>query len=241
MLKFFYLLLIIGVSTFAQPKVPTLKMWATDLTNTLSSSQLQQLNNYLKVFEDSTSNQLIFLMIPTLNGHPIEDYSYETSKQNKIGSKKNDNGILFLVAKDDRLLRIEVGYGLEGALPDALCSQIIRNEVVPYFKEGNYFAGIATGVEAIVRATAGEYKNTDKQTDKFDAIEDFIPIIFFIISAISFFSRKGRRRGIFFGGIPGGFGGGSFGGRSGGFGGGGFGGFSGGGGSFGGGGSSGSW
>jgi uncharacterized protein len=228
-------ILLFAVNVFTQPKVPTLTKWATDFTNTLSPSELNQLNNYLKVFEDSTSNQLVFLMIPTLDGYPIEDFSFETAKLNKIGSKKNDNGILFLVSKDDRLLRIEVGYGLEGVLPDALSSQIIRNEVVPQFKGGNYFTGIAAGLQSIVEATAGEYKGVKKKDDNFDSFGDYIPLIFFLISAVSFFGRKGRRNGIYFGGFPvGGFGGG----RSSG---GGFGGFSGGGGSFGGGGSSGSW
>ncbi|MDP2303336.1 MAG: TPM domain-containing protein [Ignavibacteria bacterium] len=231
-----FLILLFSVNVFSQPKVPTLTKWATDFTNTLTPNELNQLNNYLKTFEDSTSNQLLFLMIPTLEGFPIEDFAYETAKQNKIGSKKNDNGILFLVAKDDRLLRIEVGYGLEGALPDAVSSQIIRNEVVPQFKNGNFFAGIAAGIQSIVDATAGEYKSVKKKDDKFDSFGDYIPLIFFLISAVSFFGRKGRKSGIYFGGFPvGGFGGG----RSSGSG--GFGGFSGGGGSFGGGGSSGSW
>lgn len=130
-----------------------------------------------------------------------------------------------------------MGYGLEGSLPDALASQIIRNDVVPYFKSGNYYAGIFAGIESIISATSGEYRSSKKKKDGFESFEDYIPIIFFLLSGFAFFARGGKRRGIFIGGIPGGFGGGGFG-KSGGFGGGGF---SGGGGSFGGGGSSGSW
>jgi len=186
-------------------------------------------------------------MIPTLNDYPIEMYAYETATKNKIGTKENNNGVLFLIAKNDRKLRIEVGYGLEGALPDALCGSILRNDVRPYFKQGEYFEGIKAGINAIKAATVGEYKAPpkEKSKSKFKGFSSFIIIIIFII--ISIISRIGRGRK----GGGGGFiflpGAGGFGSRSGssfggfGSGGGGFGGFSGGGGSFGGGGSSGSW
>ena len=176
-------------------------------------------------------------MIPSLQGYPLENYTYEVAAKNKIGTKQHDNGILFFVAKNDRKMRIEVGYGLEGVLPDALASSILRNEVRPYFKRSNYYTGIKNGIISIVKATKGEYKGsgnsgTGNKKNKFP----FVIIFWLIIFIISMFNRKkhgGRGGGIFFLG-----GGGSFGGSSGG---GGFGGFSGGGGSFGGGGASGGW
>lgn len=243
-----FILLFIPVC-FAQPAIPELKSYATDLTGTLSTDEMNMLNTMLKTFEDTTSNQLVMLMIPTLDDYPIEDYSMEVAEKNKIGSKENDNGILLLVAKNDRKLRIEVGYGLEGVLPDALANSIIRNVIVPHFKRDDYFSGIATGLQSIIAATAGEYAAQPDENKKDKKGPGGIStIIFIIIFIIFFFLRggKGRRgRGGFvflpgLGGFSGGgsrsssWGGSSFGGFSGG-------GFSGGGGSFGGGGSSGSW
>ena len=228
-------------SVKAQGELPVLKYLATDLTNTLSSDDIFTLNGMLRAFEDSTSNQLVFLMISTLEDYPIEEYANQVAQKNKIGTKKNDNGILFLVVKNDHKIRIEVGYGLEGALPDATSNSIIRNEILPLFKKDNYSAGVFAGVSAIIKATVGEYKNDSPGKRKGKNSYGWIIPILFILFSILF--RGGRSRGIYLGG---GLGGGL--GRSGGFGGfgggssrGGFGGFSGGGGSFGGGGASGSW
>ena len=221
------------------------------MTGSLNNSELASLNSTLKSFDDSTSNQVVFLMINSLDGYPLDSYCNETSTKNKIGSQKNNNGVLFFVAKEDRKMRIEVGYGLEGALPDALASSILRNDVRPYFKQGDYFAGISAGIESIIKATRGEYK-ADKKTGKGKKVGGFsflFLIVLFII--ISMIGRKGGRGGGGGGLLPllilssmgssnrGGWG--SSGGGFGGSGGGSFGGFSGGGGSFGGGGASGSW
>ncbi len=239
MKKIFLFLLIISAA-FAQPEIPQLKYWANDFTNTLNQNQVSTLNTELKTFQDSTSNQVIFLMISTLNNYPLEYYSMDVAKKNKIGTKEHDNGVLFLVVKQDRQMRIEVGYGLEGALPDALASSIIRNVIKPHFRNEQYYQGVKAGLDAIISAVKGEYvakKNPDN-VEKKTPIGTILMIIFFIII---FFLRGGGRRGgigsaILWGGMLGGFGG--SGGRSGG---GGFGGFSGGGGSFGGGGASGGW
>lgn len=224
---------------YAQPQIPTLKDWANDYTSTLTSVELNNLNQRLKLYEDSTSNQIVVLMINTLDDYPIEYFSLETAEKNKIGTKENDNGLLLLIVKDDKKLRIEVGYGLEGAMPDALSSSIIRNVIVPHFKKNNFYEGIQAGVNAIIAAIGGEYKiqKNPESDNKGFPFYILFPIIFFLLPL--FLRGRGRRgRGgmIFF---PGGFGGRS----GGGFGGGGFGGggFSGGGGSFGGGGASGGW
>lgn len=224
----------------AQTEFPVLKTYATDFTSTLDNSELNTLNSTLKTFDDSTSNQVVFLMIHSLNGYPMDDYTYQTALKNKIGSAKSNNGVLFFVAKEDRKMRIEVGYGLEGALPDALASSILRNEVRPYFKQGDYYHGIVAGINAIVAATKGEYKGDGKdESGKSGHIPFvFLFIVFIILSSI--FRRGGGRGGgllpwIFLGSM------GGSGRSSGGWGGGGFGGFSGGGGGFGGGGASGGW
>ncbi|MFA6540834.1 MAG: TPM domain-containing protein [Bacteroidota bacterium] len=230
--------------SFSQPDVPSIKDPVTDLTNTLSPEQYQLLRSQILQFEDSTSNQLVLVMIPTLDGGEIRDYGIQVLEQNKIGQKGKDNGILLLVVKDDRKVSIEVGYGLEGVLTDAVCNQIIRNEILPQFRDGNYYEGVSSAVASIVLVTKGEYaadrKSKRKQSDWFSVIITFI----IIISFISFFGR-GRRQSLSSRGANaiwwgGGLGGGgsnwnSFGGGGGG------GGWSAGGGSFGGGGSSGSW
>jgi len=233
-----FLLFFILLNISAQEGRPELKEYVTDLTNTLSSSETRQLSQDLKTFDDSTSNQVVVLVISSTDGYPIEMYANEVAEQNGIGTKDNNNGILFLVAINDRKMRIEVGYGLEGALPDALASSIIRNDITPYFRSSEYYNGIRTGIFAIQDAIEGEYTSEYASDDSGDGSGfgiGFFIIIFIIIMIISKFGgrggRRGRGSGIFYAG--GGFGSGS----SSGFGGG----FSGGGGSFGGGGASGGW
>ncbi len=241
-MKFLFLSILFVFTCIAQPKVPQLKYYANDYTNTLNQSQLNTLDYRLKTFDDSTSNQVVVLIIPTLDNYPLDEYSIAVATKNKIGSKKNDNGILLLVVKNDRRIRIEVGYGLEGALPDALASSIIRNVIIPYFRSNNYYGGITAGIKAIILATKGEYKAVRvRNRSNENSGSGIFTLLFIIFLIISFIIRGGRRGGgfIYYGG---GFGGGFFGGGSGGSGGGfGGGGFSGGGGSFGGGGASGGW
>ncbi len=221
-----------------EAKVPKLFQRVTDFTYTLSPAEVEELERSLARFEDTTSNQIVVVMVATLGGESIEDFALRTAEVNGIGQKQKDNGVLLLIAKDDRQIRIEVGYGLEGVLPDGLCGQIIRREIVPKFRAGDYAAGIRAGVDAIMRATQNEYK---AEPEDMDADWSWlVPFIFF--GLFVFLASRNARRGHRFmrGGrlpvfYPGGWGGG---GRSGG---GGFGGFSGGGGSFGGGGASGRW
>ena len=218
-------------------EVPKLHSYCNDFTGTLTPANVQQINKALSDFEKKTSNQIVFLMINSLNGMPIEYYANEVAEKNKIGTKEHDNGVLFVVAKKDKKMRIEVGYGLEGALPDALASSILRNEVRPYFRRGDYFSGIAAGLTAIMKATVGEYKN-DKKNDEKKGLP-IGTIIFLIIMILSLFGGRGSGLGLLWLGAGMLGGGGS---RGGGFGdSGGFGGFSGGGGGFGGGGASGGW
>ena len=225
-----------------------IKNYVTDKTGTLSSSEISSLETKLSNFDKTTSTQVVVFMISTLDGGSLEDKSYEIAEQNGVGKKSKNNGVLLFIVKDDRKLRIEVGYGLEGALPDATCSQIIRNDITPLFKQGKYYEGINAGVDAIIKATKGEYTNDSKDNKNTDgsllcSVPIFIIVIIFFIfffvgmPIISRICGWGRGGGGFFGG-SGGWGGGSSWGSSGGFSGGGF---SGGGGSFGGGGASGSW
>lgn len=236
----------------AQPKISEITQYANDYTNTLNSSQLSKINQALEEFENQTSNQIVLVIISTTEDYTVEQYAYELAAKNKIGSKENNNGVLFLIAKNDKKMRIEVGYGLEGVLTDALSSSILRNEVQPYFRSNDFESGIISGLNAIMKATQGEYKGTRKKKQNTEDDEGGGIPFFFIVVVIIFFILKGggKNRGggggigtaILLGSILNGSSGRSSGGGFGGFsGGGGFGGFSGGGGSFGGGGSSGSW
>lgn len=216
----------------------------TDQTGTLSESSVQSLEDKLQRFEEQTSNQVAVLMIPSLGGESLEDYSMQVAEKNKFGKKGRDNGVLVIIVKDDRQMRIEVGYGLEGVLPDAISDQIIRNIMIPQFREGDFVAGINAGIDAIIMATKGEFKGVptvSRRRGTSDPLVTILAILFFVVfGPLMRILRGGRRFYVGGGGwnTTGGWigGGGGFGG--GGFGGGGF---SGGGGGFGGGGASGSW
>ncbi|OGU55885.1 MAG: hypothetical protein A2V66_18165 [Ignavibacteria bacterium RBG_13_36_8] len=235
---FFFLL---QVQLAAQPEIPQLKNYANDFTNTLSSSELRRIDDGLRAFDNKTSNQVVFFMNRSLEDYPLEMYTYDVAEKNKIGTKEHSNGVLFYVAKNDRKMRIEVGYGLEGALPDALASSILRNEVKPYLQQGDFYSGVVLGLNAIMSAIVGEYTRKDSDDEEDNKGFPLIYVIIFII--IMLLSRGGRGGGLgtllLLGTLGGRRSGGGFGGGS--FGGGGFGGFSGGGGSFGGGGASGGW
>ncbi len=243
MIKVLIFVLSLSFSLIAQ-NIQKLDNWANDFTGTLKKSELVELNSRLKAYQDSTTNQIVVLIISSLEGNSIEELANEIFKFNRIGTKKNDNGVLILISKEDKKIRIEVGYGLESRLTDATSSSIIRNEIIPFFKEEKYYEGIDSGINAIFQAIQGEYskQNSSKDNNNLSPWAILI-ILIFIIFFSNIFRRAnrtfriGRHTGIYrtpwggFGGGFGGFGGGSFGG----------GGFSGGGGMSGGGGASGQW
>lgn len=221
----------------AQKKVP--ELWGQrvhDEAGVLTQQGIQNLEQKLKVFEDSTSNQIAVLIVPSLEGEIIEEYALRVAETWKLGTKDRDNGALLLISIQDRKVRIEVGQGLEGPLPDAMCGRIIRNELAPAFRRGDYEAGVNAAVDGIMLAVKGEYKSDGRPVaggkDNSGMVIGFI--IFIIIIIIISRSKGGRGSGWSSGGwYIGGGGGSSWGGGGGGF--------SGGGGSFGGGGASGSW
>ncbi len=142
----------------AETQLPELKQRVNDFTNTLSFQEWQEVDRLLKSYEDTASTQVVVLMVNSLEGVSIEEFAQKTFAINKIGQAKKDNGALLLIVKQDHKVRIEAGRGLEGTLTGAVSSQIIRNEILPYLKSENYFGGIVTGVDAIVRAAAGNYQ-----------------------------------------------------------------------------------
>lgn len=138
--------------------VPKLNARVTDETWTLHSDFIAALEKQLKDHEKKTSNQIAVYIIPSLEGENLEEFSIKVAETWKLGQKGKDNGVLLLVAIEDRKIRIEVGYGLEGALTDIMCRYIIENEIKPYFKKGEYDVGIQNGVKIIMKTIEGEYQ-----------------------------------------------------------------------------------
>src|SRR5260221_2001538 len=153
------LCLMITSPAYSQKAIP--ELWGQrvhDESKVLSQNTIDQLEIQLKQYEDSTTNQIAVLIIPSLSGDILEDYSMRVVEKWKLGTKKNDNGALLLVVTDDHKMRIEVGHGLEGVLTDAQSSRIIRNEMAPNFRRGDYDAGVTAAVLALIKGIAGEYK-----------------------------------------------------------------------------------
>jgi uncharacterized protein len=160
--RFLICTLLISFSAFAQKVVP--ELWNTrvhDEAHVLKQETIEALEKKLKVYEDSTSNQIAILILSTLDGESIEEYSMRVAEKWVLGQKEKDNGVLLLIAVDDHAMRIEVGAGLEGVLTDALCSRIIRNEMAPNFRRADFDTGVTAAIEAIMAGIGGEYKGDD--------------------------------------------------------------------------------
>src|SRR5579859_3605735 len=154
------LLLSSYIPAFSQRAVPDHGgVWVHDEANVLSASTKAQLEAVLKAERDSTSNQIAVLIVPSLEGEDIDGYGIRVAEAWKLGTKDNDNGVLLLVAIQDRKVRIDVGQGLEGVLTDALSSRINRNEIAPRFRQGDYEGGVKAGVISVIQAIKGQYVN----------------------------------------------------------------------------------
>jgi uncharacterized protein len=246
----FLILLLITEFAYSQPDVPAQGgYWVHDEAKVLSPQARNNLERIIRAERDSTSNQIAVLIVSSLEGGSIEEFSLRVAEAWAAGEREKDNGVLLLISIEERKMRIEVGYGLEGRLTDAMSSRIIRNEIAPRFRNGDYDGGVEAGVMAIIQVIAGEYVNEnpdpEKRNPKGVPLSTIIIIIIIIILAMR--RRGGGGRGGHWSagrgwiGPMGGLGGGAWGSSRGGFGGGGFGGSFGGGGGFGGGGASGSW
>lgn len=146
--------------------VPALTRHVTDLTGTLTTQQVDALDAKLVALEQRKGAQLVVLMVPTTGNQDIESYSLAVAEANKIGRKGTDDGILLLIAKDDRRDRIEVGYGLEGAVPDAATARIRREFIESRFKQGDFYGGIDAGVDALITLIDGESLPAPKATQR---------------------------------------------------------------------------
>ena len=151
-----FLLLGAVFSARADVAIPPLTARVTDLTGTLTPAQRDGLENELRAFEARKGSQIAVLIVPTTQPEAIEQYSIRVTDAWKLGRKGIDDGVLLLVAKNDRKLRIEVGYGLEGVIPDAIANRVIDEVIVPYFKQGDFYGGIHAGVNRLMRLIDGE-------------------------------------------------------------------------------------
>ena len=149
--------------------VPPLTGRVVDLAHVLPPNTVESLTTRLKAHEETTSNQVTVLVLPSLEGEPLESYSHRVATTWKLGQKGTDNGVLLLVAMKERKIRIEVGYGLEGALTDARSAQIIRGEIVPRFRAGDAPGGVAAGVDAILKTIEGTYQASNKSAPGLDS------------------------------------------------------------------------
>jgi uncharacterized protein len=150
------LLLLFITSVWAELVVPKLSQRVTDLTGTLSAAQISSLETKLAAFETKKGSQIAVLIVPTTQPEDIAEYGIQVADLWQIGRKGVDDGVIFIIAKDDHKLRLEVGRGLEGVIPDAIAKRIIAETVTPYFKAGDFFGGIDAGVSQLMSLIDGE-------------------------------------------------------------------------------------
>lgn len=226
------LLWLAALAASAEPQFPALTGRVVDNAGLLDAQTEQQLSARLDAFERASSIQLVVVTLPDLQDYPIEEYGYQLGRHWGIGQKGEDNGVLLIVAQAERKVRIEVGYGLEGALTDALSANIIHTVILPSFKRGQFATGVDEGATAIMAALQGEYQpRPTRAADDRRSGAGFYLLMLIVLCILMFGGLggggggRGRRGGFYLPGGGwgggGGLGGGGFGGGGGGFGGGG--------------------
>jgi len=169
---------VVGTSVSVGAAVPQPTGYVTDEAGLLTTQQIASLEEKLSDYERQTSNQIVVLTVKSLEGQDIESYSMAVAEAWKAGQKHKDNGAILVVAPNERKVRIEVGYGLEGVLTDAKSAQIIRNILVPRFQAGDYYAGINGAVAAMEAVIGGEFTSERKTPEP---IESFFPILIMLL------------------------------------------------------------
>jgi uncharacterized protein len=170
----------------ADVAVPQLTARVTDLTGTLSGEAVSRLEAQLAAFEAKKGSQIAVLIVPTTQPEEIEQYSIRVSDQWKLGRKGVDDGVILLVAKNDRRVRIEVGQGLEGALPDAIANRIIEEAITPHFKLGDYDGGVEAGVDQIVSVVNGEpLPEPDRKWEQHGGLGNILPLLLVVVFVAS--------------------------------------------------------
>jgi uncharacterized protein len=167
-------------------EIPELKTYVTDYTNTLNELELQQMESLLTKLKAENGAQVVLVIVPTTGVETIEEYALKIAEKNKVGRKKKDDGVVVLIAKNDRKIRIEVGYGLEGILTDADCKRIISEIITPKFKEKNFYEGVKLGVDAIILKINGksifpDKAGTNNKAKDSDELNQYLPVIILLV------------------------------------------------------------
>jgi uncharacterized protein len=195
-----------GGAAYADVPVPPLAARVTDLTGTLSAQQKSELEARIAAYESRRGSQIAVLMLPTTKPEEIEQYSIRVAEAWKIGRKKVDDGLILVVAKDDRRLRIEVGYGLEGAIPDSVARRVIDEKITPRFRDGDFYGGVRDGVDQLIKLAEGEKlppPATQRAAGEPDNITGFFFLAFFYMFIGGYFMKA------LFGRVPGSIAGGA--------------------------------
>lgn len=192
-------LLLIPLVSHAQEESFALQGWVTDKAQVLTVEQNQALTQNIAAYEQTTTNEITVLILKSLNDVPIENIAVETFNSMGIGKKGKDNGVLLVVALDDKKARIEVGYGLEGDLTDLESSLILRDSIFPFFKEGKYSEGIFSGVNAIKQAIGAELVDTARAEKNTENLLKFVIFIVLFFGSIIASSRSIWLGGLVFG------------------------------------------
>ncbi len=203
-IRLFALLILLAFTSqaVAAPTFPPLSGRVVDNANLLDAATKASLVSMLTQHETDTSNQLVVVTLTTLQGYDIADYGYQLGRHWGIGQKEKDNGVLLIVAPNERKVRIEVGYGLEGTLTDKLSHDIIQEQILPYFKKGDYPAGVVHGTKAILSVLNGNYtpkKTVIKKEEISSNFAGFFMFVLFLVAMLSqyFGKHTSRTRQIF--------------------------------------------
>lgn len=188
----------VSLAVAADVAVPSLTARVTDLTGTLTSQQQATLEQKLQAFEAEKGSQVAVLMVPSTQPEAIDQYSIRVVEKWKLGRKGADDGALLIIAKDDRTMRIEVGYGLEGVLTDAMSKRIISDDIVPRFKQGDFYGGVTAGIERIIGVVNGEPLPPPRRTRGErgdDSVRQFLPVILVVTLVLGGVLRSFLGRG----------------------------------------------
>lgn len=198
-MKQFIIYLLLAITAFTSvraqdiPPKPDPPRLVNDLANQLNPNERQMLEQKLVAYNDSTSSQIVIVTVPTLGDYPIADYAFKLGTEWGVGQKGKNNGIVLLWAPKERKVFIATGYGLEGAIPDAIAKRIVSQVITPQFKAGQFYQGLSDGVDMIFKYATGEYKADPKQ-DNGDG-EGFPPllivVIIFVVILIIIFRNRG--------------------------------------------------
>jgi uncharacterized protein len=179
--------------------VPALQHRVTDLTQTLNAEQQSALEQKIAAFEQEKGSQIAVLIVPTTQPEVIEQYSIRVADTWKLGREKEDDGVLIVVAKNDRKMRIEVGYGLEGAIPDLIAKRVITEVMAPPFKQGDFYGGISKAVDALIGLISGEQLPAPVKQNNQGSVTDFLPLL--LIGGLILGGLLRAIFGDFFGGV----------------------------------------